>query len=573
MALAQKATARATVSKSAFAVNGVLKTAEAQFFQAGGLKLLEDDRTWSQVAQQTAVAAALGGLGGFGTSVVRNKLAATRLNKIYTKLSKREKLFASPGFKKPTSAVGKLAAEKPSTVIESMERARKGGDYFSIPARIRNFVFQNTEKLALKLNASPTTAFVTATSVRSILMAGPYALSALAGVSFTLLSLEGVQDWTKSFLIKQIVDAASGKEPTLAIGDNSGTDTQPAQAFRNNQWNATQPLRDMPDEERQKEIEQIPEVVDKTYKGLQKQSKIEFKDLNDATSEAFIDSSSLWMDTFSQSAADIDGTDATPKQMRTLAAAYREEAKELAVGATVGEMFRDRVLRVAGESEETQEFQQELDRRYFAILRNVDQTDLAGAVDDIGIEYVGQLTTRMISGTLATLLEAKADGRLGAESVAMREDANWLSNAAGDLVREFVEQATTDEIFGLDWVGQHRTFEDEEQFMFENMLEGYSRGAGEREATGTLTAEDDTIDTSLHIINVTDLFSSFKQALFETIPGQGEMMPTGGERSSHRGIAKEIVSFPTAQVTPEPTDLPDFVAPLGEATDLPDFKP
>ena len=208
----------------------------------------------------------------------------------------------------------------------------------------------------------------------------------------------------------------------------------------------------------------------------------------------------------------------------------------------VGDIYEDMAGRVAMDNPDTQEFQENLDYRYYSTLRQIDQSDLTSSLDDKGLEYVGNLTIRVIAGSLATLLEAKADGRLADEVNKLGNDDEWFLETSKAMLSDFVEEVAMMSVYGFDVIGRHRDYGDQDQYIYETIIEGYANGAMSDEISGTLTEEQIEVTAFYEMSNVATLFGSFQTVLGEILPNEGINEPDEIERSDMYHEATRIAA-------------------------------
>lgn len=527
-------------------------------FQESSLKLLEDDRSWGAVARDTAIASLIGA----GTGLAARAIAAAPLPRL--KGLKTVEDYIKKGLA-PPAQVAKIG-EAPTAVSEhfSFHPFRQFNAWGS------KVGYQSAIKLGVGHQAARAVGNAGNILTSTITIAGLGAI----GLSPWMFSSTGLMNKVKDYFTKQIKNVSEGKEFEMPFSGVSQGQVDPrqesfiaaAQQFQND-------LKSIPPDELQKLAAALADgSLQKTIEASAKSERAEF---HKQVSDVFVSVSEPWRETLMFAADDInilvEKYNPLPDQMRNLSGRLREQSKEVAIGSTIGEMLEASHLEVVDSAPEMAEFLGELSQRFANVLDAIDQTDLTSSADDNGIGYVGNMTVRLINNSLATLLEAKANGSLEQEQAKVQNDAGWLHTAAGESVADLAERATLDNLSGADWIGTHRNYADQEHYQEQIMLDGYTRGLSEK---GSLTQEDHDVAFYNEWTNVANLMANFKDVLHENIPGQQAFQPHQAQVQQEIKQSKADRRGEVQPVQPAPSDIPEFVpADVAQQTDLPEFIP
>ena len=270
-------------------------------------------------------------------------------------------------------------------------------------------------------------------------------------------------------------------------------------------------------------------------------------------------------DSFILAANDINDIDATPDEFRHCAKAYREAAKEVVYAESMSDMLMDLNFRVADGNDSLIAEQAAIDYRFDRDIGHIDQTWLTGAMNEQGMGAVGNFAVRGIANGLASLLECRAEGKLVEEVERVNSDfIAWLDDAAGESYLDLAQTMSRNEVHGIDWIGNHMDFENEEMFAYHTMLNGFNDDTRRRMMNSEEMTDDDfEVAHSLAMINAANMFGTFQEVMYETIPGQENKAPSRPDR--HAVIQSHVE---TPDPDPEPSDIPSFRPPLEVTSDL-----
>lgn len=421
---------------------------------------------------------------------------------------------------------------------------------------------------------------VTAMALPEAVIRGAGKLAGLS-IGISILSATGVQDWIKQQMLKgynALGDVLSGEGEIdfTSFFEGIDSDSPAGKNLKELYQSEIEGFRAASKDDQDQALEFLREVKAGVHDDMFQETfdaiaaEIASNDYSTLI-DVFMDAASPWMETFSTAAADIARSTHTPQQLRDLAESYRAEAEEIVVGANMAKMLDDNNLRVAEQNPETQEFQAALDDRFTNGMRNVDQTMLTGSLDDVGMEYVGNLTVRLISGGLAALLDAKADGRLKAEVKNMEEIDEWYNENAGLLVEDYLKKSDLQEAFGAMNVGRQRNWVDPEQYTYESLMEGYMEGIRMRSIRDDIDENDLLVAEMYRLMNVMNLFSQYQTLMFDNVPGANLDSPGPPDRARMYKGARDFFRLPSAgpaeEVPLAPSILP--VEPEPEAPQQP----
>jgi len=378
------------------------------------------------------------------------------------------------------------------------------------------------------------------------------------------VSNEGIQDLIRTGMVKALQSAADGEDaPVIASEGATGAMGAIIEGLNIGMRSAYNEVNDLSVEDKTR----LSEAVDAFFGYINNELMEWYKEYHEVVTETGISALAPWQGQLENSAMEINQSPLPSASHRKLASAYREKSMETVTGDTVGEMWDefDSSVAIVTDDDAIQELQVMLGERYFDIVKDIDQSFINGAMDDNGLFFVGNMTVRVIASGLAQLLDAKANDRLAEEAAEMKDDSRWLFDAAGPAVFDLAEKTTKLAALGVDYIGKHLNFDDEDLLTHQNIMHGYNEGARERFAIGVSTDEDQDVAFYTNLSNVINLLSSYQDVLYAKIPGMRQLAPSPAERARALASTGPVVPQPDNQfgesaLFPRRPDAPDDVS-------------
>ncbi len=631
-----------SVHSAAAIIGGSMKTGGTLFIdQVGDTLMTGEEMTYGDLALTVAVDLAIGSIIGVGHAWVAHsrlvKVAAKRVKLLdEAKWISDPKTALAAGRTKGTLAVNRAALRDhvkkwghiiPPKMLTKADRARLVAEGLAdpqltlwgkfdatvlskvanIPQFLKDTIQKGTELVLGKQGMSKNLSRIMAAFPRAAfggLMMWGIAAATGGKASQSSVSNEGIQDMIRQGMMKALQSAAAGEDaPVVSAEGSTGAQGEIIEGLNIGVRQAYIEVNNLSVEDKTR----LPEAVDAFFDFINNELMDQYKQYHEVVTETTISAIAPFQGQLENSAMEINQSPLGSDQHHKLAAAYREKSMETVTGDTVGEMWDefDSSVAIANDDDAIQELQVMLGERYFDIIKDIDQSFINGAMDDNGLFFVGNMTVRVIANGLAQLLDAKADDRLAEEAAEMKDDSRWLFDAAGPSVFDLAEKTTKLAALGVDYIGKHLNFDDEDLLTHQNIMHGYNEGARERFAIGASTDEDQDVAFYVNLTNVINLLSSYQDVLYAKIPGMRQLAPSPADRA--RALAStgpvipqpgnqfgesalfppqpdapDDVSGPPSIPTPprqtiaeetEPTDAPSFTEAIDVPTDLPSFEP
>ncbi len=622
-------------------VKGATLTGGGVFLQEGGIKLLDDERTWGEIAQDTALAAAAGGVIGFVVPFTTNIIRSfgDDAARVAEKTAK-----ASKGVK-PIFGKSKIRVDEAGVIIADVSEKltldpRKIFTADLLSSFLRNpvtLVGMKFERLAgrvmIRGGLSEKVAQFWASIARPLVWGGSvYGLAAAFGLAPSNFGAEGMADKMKQYIAKEVAkkilnEDIQADQAALPIGDPTellaaisdvapnvdlfnvklGRDPGPPEGLEELllaqvDTNIAQGILPSPAPVVATEID-FPEGADRSFfdasvelafeaaksienftleevavqltKGfdameLEIREDQDIKNFVSVTAELALSAHAPLADTFLLAGREINEYDHSPEQLREFAAAYRSNVDSIMLGDTIGDILLDQSYRVVEEHDLVAE-QAELERGIMNEIGHINQTYFTGSLDENGLAAAGNMTSRIFANSMATFLEAKADGTLPEELKLFQEDSTeWMRKVSASSLEKFAMNMQVQRMTSIEWVGRYIDSDDQEKLAQETMLMAYSEAMVNRLVSDELTADDEDILSGLNYVYMANFLSTYQTILVENVSGQQNNKP------SHQEIhhVKNALAVPLPVQVAEPTDVPEFTEELASATtDIPSFEP
>ena len=604
--LSQSSNIAARLWKSS-AVRGSAYAGGGVFIQQGGIHMLDDNRTWGEIALNTAMAASAGALvGGLASGGFFRGL-----RRVIRGPQGEAAELAAKGVTPKVGGVG-VRLDSGGNVIADLTKP------FSLPENFGGYVRMVTPfirnpftatgirverlvgRMATNIPGMPIEAAEFIGQIARPIFWGVAVYGAADYFDFSpsLLGLEGLLDKFKMDTAKDIGAALRGEAPPLSSGASLTVPDFDSRGRIATQEMLMAHAKEVPGMTEENAIKWIREGFAMLEAENAKDQAV--KDWGEfVTESALVFHAEQFQDELLLSARDIDLIDGEPEEFRKWAQAYRDNIDAVVSGDTIGEMMEELSYRVA-EGHDMVEEQAVIEQRFMTDIGQMDQIALLGSVDDQGIEMAGNQAVRVIAGSLAKLLDAKADGDLQQVAIALSDDPlEWVRDSAGKPLQTFSEEMARGEIYGIDWRGSYMDLENGEIRAYQVLLEGRAKGSINRMVANVATEEDLMVHRSLNAINLSNFYKSYSLALKGNLPVNadkvalthaeidrvagylvaspppkdeggffasigdilGDLVPFGGGRTAQAAEFEDqsdIPEFDEEQLADVPTDLPSF---------------
>lgn len=612
--------------RSFLARSTTIRGATMGMVYSGGLKLMEDDRTWTDVAKDVLAFAALGAVAeGAGRLVTNKKLLAAETELLtkranITDLARasdaeraslltaernvvrlRSRVSAKLETRLQEKAAAKLEAEAAEELAKGAARtAAEGGGapVFQSVGKAKGYLAKTEqsrlnmarinllnyprvwlqtagEKTIEALGFSEQWGIVAGGLLRMTGMGGIYGALAYRGYTAQWFSIEGVGDMWKQKMVKEMTKTLEEQQKAAEDFLPVSQATPEIDFLREDIQESMFALKEYADEnltpeELQSALDVVsdPELVAKIEEGYLADAEPEHDYATEKSIAAVDDAARSYL---IAAAPDIDRMTNPSADIVAQGVARQEGTlgrESLVDGDTIGVMMEAHGDEISQVAMATAIEQADIDGR-FSDLHGIQQSDLAGAMDNTGLGFVGNVVVRVLSNGLAALLIAKGKNRLEAEVVKLRTDPEYIQNIAWDSVKDLVQIASVDTMWGIQWFPRTLRYDDQDQLTEAVMVQGRVYGTAEREATGNLTGEDEAMVIMNDMISVTNLLGWLQDNLAEVIPGLEK--PNQHERLAQARQVRQVgrVEPPTpAAFEPEPLRVtapePVAVAPAPE---------
>ncbi len=519
MTLAQSTSYSARLWKST-AMKGAAYAGGGVFMQQAGIKLLDDDRSWGEVAVSSATAALAGG--------VLTAAFSGEIGKLYRHLRSRAKInTAALKAKAPGKGGGTVKLDAGGNVIADLSVASAAPRTkleivrmitpfvrnlpTTIGMKVERLVGRSLVGMAVPIEVAEFVAQISRTLIWGLPV---YAAAEALGFVPSLLGTEGMLDKFKTTMSKDIGMRLKGEEPA---GPSSfalpGFDDRGRNLANDIMFAGVDSLKDYSEEQALKDITTFFAALEKAQADDET-----VQAWNELVAEtALVFHANEFADEILLSARDIESLDGSPDEFRKWAQAYRDHTELPVSGDTIGEMLEALSYRVVEDHELTAE-QAFVDLRFANSIGHIDQTNLLGSQDEQGIEAAGNMSVRVIGHSLAKLLDAKADGTLAEVAASLDSDPlAWMRDAAAPSLLAFAQRMTRDQIYNIQWIGDYLATGSQEAFAYTTLLAGRTEGAKVRIAGGEMTEEDENVATAMQVINMANFFKSYGEALASNI--------------------------------------------------------